>query len=467
MHSAIFPSLIFLSRAVGPLRRAAVQLALIIGFAVHGARGPVNAAAIARVAAGQETTADAAWWGFDPDDATEAIQAAIRSPARKVVIPVMPSPWVIRPIELRSNLELEFQTGVLVIAQPGEFRGGGDALFRAVDQTNLVVRGYGAELRMRKRDYQQSPYPPAEWRMGLNFTGCRNVRVEGLKIRSTGGDGIYVGSSRKQRWCEDVVVRDCVCDDNHRQGISVISAVNLLVERCTFSGTAGTAPEAGIDFEPDEPDERLVNCVVRQCQIVNNQGNGILVYLLPLTRESSPVSLRFEDCHVRTGVAGQTVAEVGAATLGGWSGIAVGKVRDDGPVGLVEFVRCTSENTGREAVRIFDKSAAGVRVRFVGCRWKQAWVARHQEFGGPRVPILFRCQDSRFSRQVGGVEFEDCAVFDTLDGATVRFENDDGLGVLSRVTGQITVANAHGIRMLLGSQLDGVRLELRRPDAAP
>jgi hypothetical protein len=44
----------------------------------------------------------------------------------------------------------------------------------------------------------------------------------------------------------NVVIRDVVAADNHRQGMSVISALGLLVENCSFTGTNGTAPQAGV-----------------------------------------------------------------------------------------------------------------------------------------------------------------------------------------------------------------------------
>ncbi|MBU6402945.1 MAG: hypothetical protein KGS61_21705, partial [Verrucomicrobia bacterium] len=137
-----------------------------------------NAAAVQRAETGQSTVASPAWWGFDPADATAALQAAINSKARRVIVPFMGRPWIIRPVRLRSDLELVLEPGVLVWAKPDEFRGRGDSLFSAVDCAHVAVRGYGATLRMRKHDYQHPPYAKAEWRMGLTFTGCRHVRVE-------------------------------------------------------------------------------------------------------------------------------------------------------------------------------------------------------------------------------------------------------------------------------------------------
>lgn len=275
--------------------RAQIGLVLLALFAemIAMAQEPASAdaadpAAVAEVEAGTRIVANAAWWGFNAEDSTEALQAAINSKAKTVVVPYMGSAWIIRPITLRSNLELIFEPGVLILAKKGEFKGGGDSLFRAVEMTDITIRGYGATLRMRKKDYQSAEYQRAEWRMGISFSGCKRILVEGVRVESTGGDGFYVGSGGATRWCEDVTIRNCVSHDNHRQGLSVISAVNLVVENCVFSGTSGTPPEAGIDLECDSADERFVNCVIRNCVFENNSGHAMLVYLKPMTSESEP-----------------------------------------------------------------------------------------------------------------------------------------------------------------------------------
>lgn len=430
----------------------------LTGIADEPPRAPYaalrNAAGIAAVVSGRTNVANAAWWGFDATDATTAVQAAIDSGASRVVVPFVGAPWVVRPIELRSDLELVFEPGVVVLAKAGEFRGGGDSLFRAVDRQRIRVRGHGATLRMRKRDYQEPPYPKAEWRMGLSFTGCRDVLVEGLRIESSGGDGIYIGSSRTNRWCEDVTIRNCVCHDHHRQGLSVISAVRLLVENCTFSGTSGTPPEAGIDLEPDEPDERLVDCVIRNCVVEGNRGNGLLVYLKPLNAASAPVSIRFENCHVRG-------APDDPSGNRGWSGIAVLEAAQGGPRGLIEFVRCTTEGTGREAVRVTDKAADGIALRFIECRWHDAWEGAHQTHGGPRAPILIRGTGADRCRTVGGIEFIDCFLADDVDGASVWFDDGDGKATFRAVRGTIQIANPRGRAMHRGSGARDIELETR------
>lgn len=430
-------------------------------FAQDAARsGPRDQKAIDDVSAGRRTDANAAWWGFNPDDATDAVQRAVDSKAKTVVIPFVGQPWVLRPIKLRGELELILEPGVILLAKKGEFRGGGDSLLAAYDAENITIRGYGATLRMWKSDYQKPPYERAEWRMGVRIMGCRHVRIEGIRVESTGGDGIYVGSSGEHRWSEDVRIRHCVCHDNHRQGISVTSAQDLVVDNCILSHTRGTPPEAGIDFEPDSADERLVNCLVRNCVFEHNAGHAILIYMKPLTRESEPVSIRFENCLSRMGSLGQAPADLTDPAMAGWSGMAIGTALDKGPKGLVEFVNCTSINTGKEGAKIFDKSADSVKVRFVNCKWQSSWLARHRDYGGPRVPVLIQVRNPDTVRRTGGVEFVDCRAYDEINGPTLLLDTGSADVPLVDVSGRIVVRNPSGVSARLGNNVANVDLKV-------
>jgi hypothetical protein len=136
------------------------------GSAANAAADVRDPAAVADVLAGRRSDASAAWWGFDPEDSTAALQAAIDSHAKRVLVPYMGAPWIVRSITLRSDQEIDFEPGVLVLAKRHEFRGGGGSLFSANGVDNLTLRGYGATLRMWKKDYQNPPYQKAEWRLG-------------------------------------------------------------------------------------------------------------------------------------------------------------------------------------------------------------------------------------------------------------------------------------------------------------
>ncbi|HAK94811.1 MAG TPA: hypothetical protein DCM87_07335, partial [Planctomycetes bacterium] len=172
---------------------------------------------------------------------------------------------------------------------------------------------------MRRQDYTQPPYDKAEWRHALSILSCADVRVTGLTLADSGGDGIYLGVAAKGVTNSNVRIEDVVCERNHRQGISVISAENLLIERCILRETAGTAPMAGIDFEPNHPTEKLAACVMRDCTVERNRGVGFDFYLNNLGAASFPVSIRLERCR----------------SLGNREGVRIGTRNDDPVAGVI------------------------------------------------------------------------------------------------------------------------------------
>ena len=225
--------------------------------------------------------------------------------------------------------------------------------------TNVPVRGLGkgATLRMWKQDYLKPPYKHAEWRHALNIMSAKNVLVENMSFVSSGGDGIYLGV--KVRGCPntDVTIRRCVCDENNRQGISVISAVNLLIEDTVLSNTWGAPPQAGIDFEPNSDTESLVNCVMRNCRAFGNRGCGYDMYLGQLSGRTDPVSITLENCrsenNLRPGVALSFRPERHGNKL---------------PVGgFLKLCGCTFRNDGACALSVRDKPAGVMDVSVKDC----------------------------------------------------------------------------------------------------
>ena len=249
---------------------------------------------VARVAKGELTDAYVSWWGYDATDSTRFIRAALSSGAKKVVVDRGNGPWRSMPLVMKgiSGLEVFFERGTELVAVRGAFTNRVDTLLTFLDGKDIRLSGYGASIRMWRCDYARAPYCWSEWRHAVSFRRVENVVVEGLRIEESGGDGLYLSGVR------DCVVRDVICDRNYRQGISVIGAENLLIENCTLSNTRGTPPAAGIDFEPNNVREVLVNCVMRNCTISDNEGAGIDIALAQLNGKSRDVSLLFENCRI-------------------------------------------------------------------------------------------------------------------------------------------------------------------------
>ncbi|MFV2066094.1 MAG: right-handed parallel beta-helix repeat-containing protein [Pirellulales bacterium] len=369
-----------------------VLCASVCSLAAFGAGQPDQ---VARVERGELKEAKASWWGFDPHDSTSALQAAINSHAPRLIVDDLGEPWITRPLFAVSNQEIVFEEGVVVEAKRGAFHGGNDSLLTIREKTNVTLSGRGAILRMHREDYDDpKQYKKAEWRMVLNILSSKNVRVEGLTLALSGGDGIYLGVSKPGVPPEDIVIKDVICDRNYRQGISVISARNLLIENTIMRNTGGPAPAAGIDFEPNHATNELVNCVLRNCISEDNAGCGYAFYLPHLHAASAPLSIRLEKCISR-----------GNSTD---FALATGNSETDAVGGKIDVVNCRFEQARGEAIVIRRKAAAGAAVQFQQCTVDSPAGKKPDAF-----PLSIMA-DPSCRQLVGGVDFGNLLVIDPV-----------------------------------------------------
>ncbi|MBR2344809.1 MAG: right-handed parallel beta-helix repeat-containing protein [Lentisphaeria bacterium] len=276
------------------MRKILLMAVFIAGFGtLCGANAP-DAEKIAAVKKGELKEARASWWGFDPVDSTGILQAALDSRVPRLIIDKQNSPWIVRPLKAYGNMEIIFEDGAEIVAKRGEFKPLYDSLFTLEKADNVIIRGLGSGgiLRMYKKDYlDRKQYKHGEWRHCLNVIEAKNLHIENMKFFSSGGDGIYL------RTVDNVVVRNVLCDDNSRQGCSIIGGHNVLIENSVFSNTRGTSPQSGLDIEPNYPEEPLSGFVVRNCKFINNFRWGILV---AATRQNSDragnINIKFENC---------------------------------------------------------------------------------------------------------------------------------------------------------------------------
>jgi hypothetical protein len=379
----------------------------------------VNQRAIDELKAGKTKVAHASWWGFDPEDATAALQTAISSGAKKVIVEKMSSPWIVKPIQLASDQEIVFQQGVVILAKKGEFKSRTASLLNASLKQNIRLTGPGAVLQMRKADYDAAPYEKAEWRNGLSLRSCSNVVITGLTIKETGGDGIYLGVAKRGVPNRKITIRNVIFEQNYRQGVSVISAEDLLIEDSVFKETSGTPPMAGIDFEPNHPSECLINCVLRNCVAENNQGGGYLLYLPNLNRDSKPISIRFENC--------TSTGKRRALSL------TTGNKSPGSVTGSIEFVNCTFASTEQIPVIIQDKPADVCPVLFKACT-----------ISGPAtddtaIPAIRFAARAGAVGKIGGVTFEQCIVKSPVKRPVMSFHDASYLSAVAKIKGTLRV----------------------------
>ena len=419
----------------------------------------------AQTAASERVVASS--FGFDAADSTAFLQAAIDSGARTVVVDKQDAPWSVTPLTLRSDLELVLEEGVEIVAKAGAFLPKGDSLMRAANVENLTIRGEGAgaTLRMRKPEYWETPYEKSEWRHGVAILSSKNVKIENLRIAETGGDGIYLGVATRGVPCRDVVIRRVDCVANNRQGISVISVDGLLIEDCVLRDTVGTAPQSGIDFEPNREDEQISNVVMRRVLAENNAGDGFQFYLGHLDSEGPETTVEIVDCRaVRNrgcgfywsakggpsrALPGRTLVE-NCELLGNGRGIlAINKTTACGPL-VFRDVRLTTPSADAEAPNADEQTAP----LFV--------IAKTPS---PDAGITFRA-NADGTEPLGGVAFENVEIVDAGTDETRLFSifdgSDDACGA-AEINGALRVVRGE---KATETRLDGENFERLFPELA-
>jgi len=385
-------------------------------------------------------------FGFQASDSTRALQAALDSGADTVIVDNMGADWVTGPLFVRhDNMKIVFQNGAVVTAKPGSFQGDNDSLITLYDRTNVVLSGYGATLRMNKSEYT------GQWRMVVKLLSVKNVRVEGLTVRDSGGDGVYIGNSNSARgisYSEDVHVKDVSCINNHRQGITVISGQNVLIENCWIVGSNGTQPQGGIGLEPNSYHERLVNIHVRDVRLEENRGPCLIVSSNSFNSTSMPMSVTMERFLCR-------------------SSVATGGIAFSGPgAGLVEFKDGLIENQTDTGISGFRKPAYGAaQFRFTRC------VIRNVG----NVPVYLSGVDPG-AREYGGVEWVDTVAENPVNGTVLSTgESSDSFGV-ANLRGQLTVFDSKRpftlgltsiLGLVLGSKAHDISLMVSHRGAQP
>lgn len=111
-----------------------------------------------------------------------------------------------------------------------------------------------------------------EWGMGVRIVdGSARVTISGTTSRNMWGDGFYIENA------SDVALCGVTADRNRRQGLSIIEGQNIDVVGSTFSNTHGTEPSAGIDLEPDRPEQKITRVSIQRSKFIDNAGEGILI----------------------------------------------------------------------------------------------------------------------------------------------------------------------------------------------
>jgi Secretion system C-terminal sorting domain/Right handed beta helix region len=375
------------------------------------------------------TSVAASAYGYNATNATTAFRAAVNATADTTIIDFAPGSsgeWNVDASIFFNlvNKTIIFEPGVKLIATPGYTQDGN--LFRIRYCNTVKVIGNNTLFKMQKPEYTTG-----EFRHCIAIVDCDNIEISNIIAADSGGDGIFIAAFGPTKfYCENIVLRNMVCDNNRRQGISVITVKNLLVEHCIFKNTNGTLPEAGVDFEPDQNYERLENIVFKKCSFTNNYGNGVALALINLNNTSQPVDIIFNDCYISQN---HQPSNVYAA-----SEINATSPETNFPTGSVTFNRCLIENSQWSAITV-RKAANSYGINFNDCVFKN--ISQSQvNFNNP-IWLETLSYNPVPNAAFGGVNFNNQLIEFSSNMAFLQAYGSASSAGLANVSGNITVIN--------------------------
>jgi hypothetical protein len=215
-------------------------------------------------------------------DNTQALRKLLGDGNR--TIHIAPGDYVTGSLRIPGNTVLLLDRGV-TLRDSGHL-GPSDRLIN-IFQDNVLIRGPGARIIANRQDYTTG-----EQRHGVIIYGASNVVIDGVESSGHGGDGFYIGSPAGKAPPQNIVLSHCLASNNRRQGLSITSGNEVIVADCTFQYTQGTAPQFGIDVEPNTPQGALEHIVLLRPTTRGNHSGGIALYLDALNGTDTPVDIQ-------------------------------------------------------------------------------------------------------------------------------------------------------------------------------
>jgi hypothetical protein len=129
---------------------------------------------------------------------------------------------------------------------------------------------------------------------GIVMSTGKNIKIYNPVCKDCWGDGFVVYGG------ENVYVENLISDNNRRQGLTMTHGKNVtfMAPRCT--NTNGTAPESGIDIEPNDNTDYLENVNIINPVTENNNGAAITIGLAQLLDGTHDISIHISG-HVDKG----------------------------------------------------------------------------------------------------------------------------------------------------------------------
>ena len=191
-----------------------------------------------------------------------------------------------------------------------------------------------------------------EWGYGISLRLAKNIVLENLICTKCWGDGINLNNNGTPNadYNTNILISNCICDDNRRQGMSIENGKNIIVENSQFINTGdthSTSPASGVDVEPNYDTVDGIEFI--NCKFNKNSNQGLLVQGSNVSNVLVQLCEVLENLHSGLGVmsvAGNNIVIDGCKVNNGNV-----RIRPTNNILIKnnEFTDCTLETSGANA----------------------------------------------------------------------------------------------------------------------
>ena len=400
---------------------------------------------------------------------TAELQAALDDDSAKhIILPSTGTAVQVDPIFIRKgNRSLTLEPGVelLAISMSPAYQRMDASLLSIMGTENVVLRADGATLRMRQQEYLPPHYKEGEWRATLNIRQVTNLTVVGGTYKDAGGDGIFVESLTGP-----ILITKVTTDHAWRNGLSVIFANGLTVSDSAFLNTAGTAPQCGIDVEPDHSAQPLRGIVFNNVTLAGNARCGFSLAPASLINSSEPIDISIDKMIIRD-VPGTVHKGWGQKIDANVGGIGMQLSDSYGVPGRVDVRNLLITSTYAQALYLDNWPSGFVSTSFDGLVIDNVTHGVGETYFYGRQPLAafgvvsplvimpsschnscdmrLRCATTDPTLPAGGIVFRNTTIYDTANRSWLSRMWDGHHGhasppALANISGHVKVVNAAG-----------------------
>ncbi len=173
------------------------------------------------------------------------------------------------PIRLGSHITLLLWPGAILQAAPNALEEFSVVTIHGTDDSRIMGQG---EIRGDRLNHLGTT---GEWGHGVVLEGSSNTVIDGITIDEHWGDGIYVtDDGNPSHPTTFLSIHHVLLRHNRRNNLSAINWDGGQISGSTFREAGGTAPGAGMDFEPNFSTQVVSGLIVTGNWFYANQGAG-------------------------------------------------------------------------------------------------------------------------------------------------------------------------------------------------